>query len=86
MESPIRATIDGGGRVVIPKRVRERLGLTAGAPVTISSHDGLVEIRPAYLDVELVRKGSVTVIEGGGRVPPIDADDVRLAMERIRQE
>jgi len=86
MASGIKSTIDGAGRIVIPKRIRDRLGLGGGAPVTIAEHDGVVEIRPSHLDVTLVRKGSVTVFEPTVQLPPIDADDVRSTVERLREE
>lgn len=41
------ATIDSAGRVVIPKALRDRAGLTPGTRIDFVFHDGSVEIRPS---------------------------------------
>lgn len=41
------ATIDGAGRVVIPKALRERAGLVPGARIDFALHDGVIEVRLA---------------------------------------
>lgn len=71
---------------MIPKPIRDRLGLVGGAPVTIAEHDGVVEIRASNVDVGLVRRGSVTVFEPTAALSPVTAEDVRVALERIRDE
>ncbi|MEO6120554.1 MAG: AbrB/MazE/SpoVT family DNA-binding domain-containing protein, partial [Acidimicrobiales bacterium] len=42
----MRTTIDGAGRVVVPKAIRDSLGLTAGQPLEIIERDGVAELRP----------------------------------------
>ena len=49
----MRATIDQGGRVVVPKDVRERLGLVAGAEVELQEVDGRLEIAPVATPMRL---------------------------------
>ncbi len=40
--APMEAVIDSGGRVVLPKQLRDALGLTPGSTVDISAYgDGL---------------------------------------------
>ncbi len=46
---------------MIPKRIRDRLGLHGNEQVEITERGGRVEIEPAPTDVELVREGSVLV-------------------------
>lgn len=81
----MRATIDSGGRVVIPKAVRERLGLTEGSEVELTERDGALEVAPAATPVRLVkgRYGVVAVAERD--VPPLTAEVVRDALERHRR-
>jgi len=43
-------TIDAAGRVVIPKPVREAMGLTPGAKIDVSFSDGSIQIE--YAPVE----------------------------------
>ena len=64
----MRTTIDGAGRLVIPKTIRQLAGLQPGAPLDVRWHDGRIEIEPAALPVTLVRSGRfvVAVPIGGG--------------------
>jgi AbrB family looped-hinge helix DNA binding protein len=40
-------TIDIAGRIVVPERLRQSLGLHGGAEVDIEEHGGVIQIRPA---------------------------------------
>lgn len=53
------ATIDGAGRVVIPKALRDRAGLVAGTRVDFTFHDGAIEITPATGDLAWEQVGRV---------------------------
>lgn len=85
MTSPAITTVDGAGRVVIPKALRLRLGLAPGAAVAVSEHDGVVEIRPAPVAAKIIQRGSVAVITTDTPLAPIDDDDVRAALEQTRR-
>lgn len=39
-------TVDAKGRLVLPKDVRERLGLTAGSEVDVHEEDGRIVVEP----------------------------------------
>lgn len=54
-------TIDSGGRVVIPKAMRQVLGLEPGSQVSIESRDGHLELTAAPLDVTLQVRESLLV-------------------------
>jgi AbrB family looped-hinge helix DNA binding protein len=58
------ATIDRYGRVVIPKPVRDRLGLAPGSELTIEERDGGILLKPVETRPLLRRKGHVLVFTG----------------------
>ncbi len=52
----MRSTIDKAGRVVVPKAMRDELGLTGGTEIEIGLVDGKIEIAPvASGDIRLER-------------------------------
>ena len=81
----MRATIDPAGRLVIPKRIRDRLGLRGDEQVEITERDGRIEIELAPTDVELVRDGSVLVARTDRELPPLTDDIVRETLDRVRR-
>jgi AbrB family looped-hinge helix DNA binding protein len=56
-------TVDVGGRIMIPKALRDRLGLRAGSTITVSEHDGVIELVPRPVDVEIVQRARVAVLQ-----------------------
>jgi AbrB family looped-hinge helix DNA binding protein len=42
----MRTALDGAGRVVVPKALRDALRLTAGQPLEIAERDGRLETVP----------------------------------------
>lgn len=81
----MRITIDPAGRLVIPKRIRDRLGLLGNEELEITERDGRIEIQPAPTDVELVRDGAVLVARPDGVLPPLTDEIVRETLERVRR-
>lgn len=81
----MRSTIDAGGRVVIPKPIRDRLGLVPGSSVEIAEHDGRVEISPPDAAVHLEEVEGVLVAVCDQDVPPLTDEVVRETMERTRR-
>ncbi len=57
----MEATIDAGGRVLLPKALRDALGLTPGSRVDISVYGDGVQITPGGRTARLTR-------EPGGRL------------------
>ena len=81
----MRSTIDSAGRVVIPKAIRERLGLSGGQAVDIQERDGKVEIEAAATPMTLVEKGGGLVAVPDEVLPPLTEEMVRAAVERSRR-
>lgn len=70
---------------MIPKRIRERLGLRGNDQVEITERDGRIEIEPAPTGVELVREGSVLVAGPERPLPPLTDEIVRETLDRTRR-
>ena len=81
----MRTTIDAAGRLVIPKRIRDRLGLRGNEQVEVTERDGRIEIEPAPTDVELVREGSVLVARPQQPLPALTDAIVRETLDRVRR-
>jgi AbrB family looped-hinge helix DNA binding protein len=82
----MKTTIDGAGRVVIPKAVREEAGLSAGAEVEVEFRDGRIEIKPATIPMRLTGQGHAATIDAGGvEMPLLTSEDVRDVLERVRR-
>ena len=59
----MRTTIDAGGRVVIPKALRDRFHLTAGAEVELTENASGLLIAPVRGEVRLVERNGALVAE-----------------------
>jgi len=79
------ATIDAGGRVVVPKDVRERLGLRPGSRIVLTEVEGHLEIAPATTPVRLEEGGGVVVAVADTELPVLTAAQVRDAIEATRR-
>lgn len=81
----MRISIDSAGRVVVPKAMRDELGLEGGAALNVRIRDGRLELEPAATPMHLVRRGGGLVATTEEPLPPIDADDVRAVTESLRR-
>jgi len=77
----MKATIDRAGRLVIPKHLRESLGLRPGA-VEITADGSGIRIEPIALE-SLEERGGRLVIPAEG--VPIDDDLVRSLRDADRR-
>ena len=77
--------IDAAGRVVIPKELRDRLGLRRGRTVVIRERDGRIEIEPEPTPMSLSRRAGGSVAVPEDRLPPLTDDIVRDTLERTRR-
>lgn len=81
----MRTTIDSAGRLVVPKPLRDALGLTAGQPLELELRDGRLEIQPAAVPMRLeVGDGGVVAIPMEP-LPPLTAEQVRETLEQTRR-
>ena len=76
--------VDSAGRIVIPKELRKRYGLTAGREVQIVPLPDGISLIPARSKRRIVRKGRITAIDTGADTATLDLFDVsRLRDEHI---
>lgn len=81
----MRSTIDSAGRVVIPKAIRDRLGLIGGQTVEIQERDGRVEIEAAPTSMSVIEQGDGLVAVPDEELQPLTEEMVREAIERSRR-
>ena len=81
----MRSTIDAAGRVVIPKEMRERLGLGRGRSIEIRERDGRIEIEAAATPMSLVQAPGGVVAKPARELPPLTDDIVRETVEQARR-
>lgn len=82
----MKITIDRAGRVVLPKALRDAVGISAGATLEATVRDGRIEIEVPPSEVGLERRGAVLVAVPVQPVPPLRADAVRATLDAIRAE
>lgn len=78
--------IDSAGRLVIPKPLRDAMGLTTGRRVDITYTDGRLEIElaPALTHVEVAPDG-LPLIVADEELPPLTTEIVRQTIESTRR-
>ena len=79
----MRTTIDAAGRLVVPKRLRDELGLAAGTEIELEAVDGRLEgTVPSRVRVE---DGPHGVRFAADASEPLRAEQVRELMDRGRR-
>ena len=81
----MQTTIDAAGRVVIPKSIRDSLGLTGGQKIEIRERDGAIEIEPAATPMRLESRDGHLVAVPEHELPVLTDDLVRATLEKVRR-
>ena len=61
---PMKAKVDSVGRIVVPKPLREAVGLTPGSIVDVSRYGSGLQVSPAGRVARLVEENGVLVATG----------------------
>lgn len=81
----MRTTIDAAGRVVIPKAIRDELGLTSGAELELTVVDRRIEIETPATPMRLEEREHGVAAVTDREMPVLTAENVRDALERSRR-
>lgn len=77
----MKVAIDQFGRVLIPKKIRDHLGITPGSEMSIQeAKNGVVKLQLVELDNVLVNEGGVLVFHGS------KTGDLEDAVSALREE
>jgi AbrB family looped-hinge helix DNA binding protein len=81
----MRVSIDSAGRIIVPKPLREALGIKPGQLLEIRAGDGRLEIEIAPTPMRLEKRGRGLVAVPDEELPALTADQVRETLERTRR-
>jgi AbrB family looped-hinge helix DNA binding protein len=81
----MRTSIDASGRIVVPKPLREALGMRPGQQLELEVRDGRLEIQVVATPMRLERRGEAVVAVPLEPPPVLTADQVRETLEHIRR-
>jgi AbrB family looped-hinge helix DNA binding protein len=81
----MRVAIDRVGRIVIPKPMRDALGIDGPTELELTERDGALELTVPYMKAHLEVRDGLSVIVPDEPVPPATAEMVREVLERVRR-
>jgi AbrB family looped-hinge helix DNA binding protein len=81
----MKTTIDRLGRVVVPKAIRDHLQLRGGETLEVEERDGVVELRPASVEMRRTGTPEGPVARPVEDVPTLSDELVRDTLERVRR-
>jgi AbrB family looped-hinge helix DNA binding protein len=89
-----RVSVDSGGRILLPKKVRQRLGLAAGDELAVEfpvaglddAGEDAILLRVVRPEVPLRREGKFWVYRGGDAPAPVDVVELITTERKARSE
>ncbi|HXB64976.1 MAG TPA: hypothetical protein VNV42_08910 [Solirubrobacteraceae bacterium] len=81
----MRVAIDAVGRIVIPKSLRDELGLNGPANLELVGTDGRLELTVADVPAHVEERDGLPVIVTDEPMAPMSVVEARGAIERVRR-
>lgn len=81
----MRIAIDRAGRLVVPKPLRDELGLSGPTELDAVARDGAIELTVADVAARVEDHDGTPTIVTEQAVAPLTADEVRAAIDRVRR-
>lgn len=81
----MRVAIDAVGRIVIPKPMREELGIAGPSELELTAADGRLELTVPDVAAHIEQRDGFTVIVRDRPGRPLTAEMTREAIERSRR-
>lgn len=78
--------IDAAGRIVVPKAVRDQLGLRAGTEVELDLVDDRIEITVERPRATIQIRNGLPVIVPSQDTQPLSNDDVLALIDAVRED
>jgi AbrB family looped-hinge helix DNA binding protein len=81
----MRVAIDGVGRIVIPKSLREELGIDGPADLELTAADGRLELTVVDVPARVEEHDGFSVIVTEQPMEPLSVAETRAAIEHTRR-
>ncbi|HEY4809633.1 MAG TPA: AbrB/MazE/SpoVT family DNA-binding domain-containing protein [Solirubrobacteraceae bacterium] len=81
----MRVAIDGVGRIVIPKQMRDELGIMGPTELELNASDGKLELTVPDSRAWVEERDGLAVIVIDPPPPPLDQETVRAVLESVRK-
>jgi bifunctional DNA-binding transcriptional regulator/antitoxin component of YhaV-PrlF toxin-antitoxin module len=81
----MRVAIDGVGRLVVPKALRDELGVHGPTDLELTATDGRLELTVADVPAYVEERDGFPVIVTENRMSPMSVEETRAAVERVRR-
>jgi AbrB family looped-hinge helix DNA binding protein len=81
----MKVAIDGVGRIVIPKPLRDELGISGPADLELTAADGRLELTVPDVPAHVEERDGLPVIVAERPMAPLSVAETRAAIERTRR-
>jgi AbrB family looped-hinge helix DNA binding protein len=81
----MRVAIDRAGRMVVPKALRDEVGIHGPTEVEVEEHNGDLTVSVPRIPAHVEMRDGLAVIVPEVPMKPMTAEDVRAAIDRVRR-